>query len=217
MMDVEALLMAVNIVAQLSTPLAVVGRQRTMGSQDDLASTPTPLCCGGPFSGYQPLGTSDFREHTTMANVQGNRHPMAACYILIPFVDTPLSSPQHVRGFMNTPLNDLLTQYNQPKKVSVGRQTLPMWESQPPLTPAFPPPTPMTSRNLAHFAAGQQMQTLNGTVQIYFSDCMICDKLYEQIADEIVIDYIHHTEYPGEPYYIKEGFDRRYACRYLLP
>ena len=99
----------------------------------------------------------------------------------------------------------------------VGRQTLPMWESQPPLTPAFPPPTPMTSRNLALFPAGQQMQTLNGPVQIHFSDCMICDKLYEQIADEIVIDYIHHTEYPGEPYYIKEGFHSRYACRYLLP
>ena len=123
MMDVEALLMAVNIVAQLSTPLAVVGRQRTMGSQDDLASAPTPLCCGGPFSGYQPLGTSDFREHTTMANVQGNRHPMAACYILIPFVDIPLSSPQHERGFMNTPLNDLLTQNNQPKRCP--------WEGRP--------------------------------------------------------------------------------------
>ena len=82
-------------------------------------------------------------------------------------------------------------------------QTLPKWEIPPPLTPAAPPPTPMATKSLAHFPAEQQMQTPNGTAQGYFTDCMICGKVYEQLADEIVIDYIHHTEYPGEPYNVK--------------
>ena len=32
---------------------------------------------------------------------------------------------------------------------------------------------------------------------------MICGKPFEQIADGIVIAFIHHTESPGEPYYVK--------------
>ena len=28
---------------------------------------------------------------------------------------------------------------------------------------------------------------------------------FDQIADEIVVDFILHTEYPGEPYYVKEA------------
>ena len=54
------------------------------------------------------------------------------------------------------------------------------------------------------------MQTPNGTAQGYFTDCMICGKVYEQLADEIVIDYIHHTEYPGEPYNVKKARRRAF-------
>ena len=68
----------------------------------------------------------------------------------------------------------------------------------------------MAIRRVAHFPAGQRMQTLNGTAQGYFTSCMICGRPYEQIADEIVIDYIHHLEYPGEPYYIKEARRRAF-------
>ena len=59
MMDVEAQLLAMNIDAQLSTPVTVRGRQMTLESQDERASTSLPLCCGGPYSDYRPLGSND--------------------------------------------------------------------------------------------------------------------------------------------------------------
>ena len=61
-----------------------------------------------------------------------------------------------------------------------------------------------------HLPAGQPSQMLNGATQGYFTNCMICGKLYEQIAGEIVIDFIHNTDYPGEPYYVKEARRRAF-------
>ena len=132
---------------------------------------------------------------------------MVACVDFIPFVDTPMSPPPHERGFLDTSTNDLLPTYVQPE-VSVGVQILPSWDFQPRLTPMVPLPTPMMTRNIAHLPSGQQ--TPNGPTQGYFTDCMICGKPYEQIADQIVIDYIHHTEYPEEPYYVKEARRRAF-------
>ena len=54
------------------------------------------------------------------------------------------------------------------------------------------------------------MQVSGGHSQGYFTDCMICGKPFEQTADEIVIDFIH-TEYPGEPYYVKEARRRAFV------
>ena len=51
MMDVKAQLLAMNIDNQLSTAVAVRGKQMTLGCHDDLITTSTPLCCGGPYSG----------------------------------------------------------------------------------------------------------------------------------------------------------------------
>ena len=50
---------------------------------------------------------------------------------------------------------------------------------------------------------------------------MICGNPFEQIADEIVIDFVHHTEYPGEPSFVKEARTRAfiegmYAGNYFL-
>ena len=87
----------------------------------------------------------------------------------------------------------------------MGVQTTPILESEPSLAPPDPHPTPMRKRRYAHFPSGQQLQAPDGSSQGYFTDCMICGQPFEQIADEIVIDFIHHSEYPGEPYYVKEA------------
>ena len=203
MMDVEAQVMAMNIDAQLSNPVAVRGRQMTVEAKNNTTLAPTPIHCVGPYPSYQPRGVNSFRDVPTVDDHRREHHPMAACCNLIPFVDTTSSHPPHERGFLDISINDLLTPYTQPKKVSVGVQILPSWAFQPPLTPVAPPSTPMMPRSLAHFPTGQQAP--NGTKRWYFTDCMICGKPYEQIANEIVIDCNHHTEYPGEPYYVKEA------------
>ena len=134
---------------------------------------------------------------------------MAGCCNLIPFVDIPLSPPAHERGFMVTPLNDLSCFCYQPKKVSVGTQTMPILDSVPPPTPAVPHTTSTRPRRPDRFPIGQQVQVPGSYPQGHFTDCMICGKPFEQITDEIVIDFIHNTEYPGEPYYVKEEARRR--------
>ena len=136
---------------------------------------------------------------------------MAGCCSLIPFIDTPLSPPDHERGFMVTPLNNLSGPCYRPKKVSVGTQTPPVLDNMPPLIPAIPYTTPTGPRSYAHFPIWQQMQVPGGHPQGYFTDCMICGKPFEQIADEIVIDFIHHTEYPGELYYVREARRRAFV------
>ena len=161
----------------------------TVETQDNTTLAPTTVHCGGPYPGYQPRGLNSFRESPAMDDHRREHHLMAVCCNLIPFVDTPMSPPPLESGFLDTSKNDLLTLYTQPKKVSVGVQTLPSWEFQPPLTPVAPPSNPMMPRSLAQFPTGQQAP--NGTNQGYFTDCMICGKPYEQIADEIAIDYIH--------------------------
>ena len=52
MMDVDAQLLAMNIDAQLSTPVAVRGRQMTVEYQDESTTVSTSLYCGGPSSGF---------------------------------------------------------------------------------------------------------------------------------------------------------------------
>ena len=58
-MDVEAQLLPVNIDAQLSTPVAVRGRQMTVEYQAESAPVSTPLYRGGPSSGYDLSETSE--------------------------------------------------------------------------------------------------------------------------------------------------------------
>ena len=141
MMDVGAQLMA-----QLSTPVAVRGRQMTLEVHDDSPSPNTPLRCGGPYSGFRPRGLGSFSNDPMLGARQKEPHPMVVCGNLIPFVDTPTSPPPHERGFLNTSTNDLFPSYVQPEKVSMSVQTLPSWDIQPPLTPIVPPPTPMMTR-----------------------------------------------------------------------
>ena len=63
-MDVEAQLLAMNMEAQLSTPVAVGGRQMTVEYQDESVPVSTPFRCGGPYSGYQPLETRGQGQQT---------------------------------------------------------------------------------------------------------------------------------------------------------
>ena len=51
----------------------------------------------------------------------------------------------------------------------------------------------------------QSNQKNNPAAHGYFTDCLVCGQPYEQITDELVIDYIHKTEYPGETAVSKEG------------
>ena len=210
MMDVEAQLMAMDIEAQLSTPVVVRGRQMTLGNQDDPTMSSTPLRCGGPYSGYPSMRADNIEGHTIRRHTSGGHQPMASCCNLIPFVGTPLSPPMHERGFLDSTVNDLLAPCSQAGRAYVGVQTSVPEETGPQSSLAAPNPTPAACGSSAHFPMGQQMQVSNGVVRGYFTDCMICGKPYEQRADEIVIDYIHHTEYPGEPYYIKEARRRAF-------
>ena len=209
MMDVEAQLLAMSIDDQLSTPVAVRGRQMTLDLQTDCSPESTPLHCGGPRLEYEMPGTSRMTGQADERS-RGWDHPIARCCKLIPFVDTPMSPPLHERGFMTTPLNDLFRSCYQPKMVSVATQTVPISDVVPPPTPAIPYGASTRPRSYAHFPIGQQMQVPGSYQQGQFTDCMICGKPFEQIGDEIVIDFIHHTKYPGEPYYVKAASRRAF-------
>ena len=83
---------------------------------------------------------------------------MAGCCNLIPCVDTPLSRPDHERGFMVAPpLNDLSGPCYRPKKVSVGTKTMTVLDNVPPPTQAVPYSTPTRPRSYAHLPIGQQL------------------------------------------------------------
>ena len=208
-MDMEAQLLAMNKDAQQSAPVAVRGRQMTVEYQDESAPVFTPLYCGGPSSGYDLPGASELTQQAERGDAQWN-HLMAGCCNLIPFVDTPLSSRAHERRFMVTPLNYLSGPCYRPNKVSVGTHTTPVLDNVPPPTPAIPYTAPTRPRSYAQFPIGQQMQVPGGHSQGYFADCMMCGKTFET-ADEIVIDFIHHTEYLGEPFYNKEARRRDFV------
>ena len=107
MMDVKAQLLAMNIDAQMSTPVAVRERQMTVEHQDESVPVFTPLRCGGPYSGNQPLQTRGQGQQTAGGSALWNHLPMSECCNLIPFVDAPLLPPDHERGFMFFPFNDL--------------------------------------------------------------------------------------------------------------
>ena len=110
-----------NIDAQLSTPVAVRGRQMTVECQDGSVPVSTPLRCGCSYSGCQPLETKGQEQQTAAGSALWNRHPMSECCNLIPFVDTPLSPPDHERGFMVTPLTDLSRSCCHSEKISKQR------------------------------------------------------------------------------------------------
>ena len=100
------------------------------------------------------------------------------------------------------------------RKGSSGGAKKPMQGNGPSMVPAVTPPTPLAMRNCAHFPSGQQLQTTNSPTQGCVTDCMICSKPFEPIADEIVIDFIYLTEYPGSPLCRrskKKGIYRKHA------
>ena len=103
------------------------------------------------------------------------------CSNLIPYVDTPMSPPTPERAFLED-------EVNQPETTMVtSSQSLPASN-----VPA------MTS--VGHVGQTPQCrQANNGAQHGAFSDCMICGKSYEQVTDELVIDFIHRTENLGEP------------------
>ena len=161
-MNVEAQLLAVNIEAQLSTPVAVRGRQMTVEYQDESAPVSTPLYCGGPSSGYDLSGTSELTQQVQRGDDAQWNYPMDGCCNLIPFVETSLSRPDNKRGFMVAPLNVLSGPCYQRKKVSVGTQTMSVLDNVPPPTPAVPYSTPTRPRSYAHFPIRQQLQVPGG-------------------------------------------------------
>ena len=78
MMDVEAQLLAMSIDDQLSTPVAVRGRQMTLDLQTDCSPESTPLHCGGPRLEYEMPGTSRMTGQADERS-RGWDHPIAGC------------------------------------------------------------------------------------------------------------------------------------------
>ena len=71
-MNVEAQLLAMNRDAQISTPVAVRGRQMTVKYQEEGAFVSTPLHYRGPHSGYQPTETSGQGHQTARKHSMGS-------------------------------------------------------------------------------------------------------------------------------------------------
>ena len=183
MIDVETQMMALNVEAQMAEPRDVPQRQMTMGHYDPNAPSNSVQYY---LNMLEPSSSRGYRlpdERPDTPDSFTTVHPINSCSNLIPYVDTPQSPPEHERRFMNESFDDLSVT---PTNNSVTQ--MPMM----PMTNVGSPPQETNQAN-------------NGAAHEYFTDCLVCEKPYEQITDELVIDYIHKTEYPGESAFSKGG------------
>ena len=176
-------MMALNVESQMAEPREKPTRPMTMGPYDPEAPSNSVMYYVNMLRPSTSARPGQLDMTLTDAESLLPAHPIATCSSLVPFVDTPQSPLDYEKGFMEESLDDLsATPVNSPRN-----QTLPA--------------TTAHVGNLPH----PSTQNNNGAAHGYFTDCLVCGKPYEQITDELVIDYIHKTEYQGESAVSKEA------------
>ena len=183
MVDVETQMMALNVEAQMAEPKDIPQRRMTMGHYDPNAPSNSVQYY---LNMLEPTSSRDLRLPEGRPNTPesfATVRPINNCSNLLPFIESPQSPPDFERGFMNESLDDLAAT---PTNSSVAQ-------------------IPVLLMTHVGNLPQETAQTNNGAAHGYFTDCLVCGKPYEQITDELVIDYIHKTEYPGESAVNKEA------------
>ena len=186
MMDMETQMMVMRVEEEMTVPVNAQGRQMTTGYYDPDAPSTSAEYYLSPMAPHEPIPENHYEIQKDVERRRRKKHPISMCSNLIPFVDTPLSPPTPERGFMED-------EEDQPETPMVT-------PNQSPPATNFPVVTSIGHVGQVPHCPQPNNATLPGT----FTDCMVCGKSYEQITDELVIDFIHRTEYLGESAISKE-------------